>query len=463
MDIHANGIAHHLAVLGPQARAGEARPAFVFLHYFGGSGESWDEVVRGIDGRARCIAPDLRGFGDTGAPGSGYAIDDYANDIAALVETLGLSDYVLVGHSMGGKIALALAARRLAGLRALLLVAPSPPVLEPMAEEERARLLATHGSRQAALETIGKAVHRPLPPARLERAVRDNLRSSPAAWRAWLERGSREDISACMGSIEVPVTVLLGRNDRVMPRVLMQREVADAVGGILVIASDAGHLLPLETPQVVVHALRGFLEAAPPAPRYPAGTTRALVGSDLVTPPTREALAARLAPGDAASRFLTGPEYAVLRAACARLIPHPAAPKIAAAIDHRLAEGRTDGWRYDDMPPDPEACRLGLRGLDESARAMFGAGFATVDGEAQDRVLAAVQRGAPPGAVWETLAARRFFEEFLTECAEAFYSEAAGQDDIGYAGFADTHGWQGIGLGDRAPHEPQPLAEDRDA
>lgn len=455
-----NGVATHVDVQGD-----DGAPAVIFLHYFGGSARSWGEVVEGLAGQARCIAPDLRGFGDNTAPANGYAVDDYADDVAALVAAFGIGDYVLVGHSMGGKIALALAARRPAGLRALLLLAPSPPTPEPMSDGERARLLATHGERTAALESVRKITHRPLPPALIERAVADNLRSSAAAWRAWLERGSREDLSGRMGEVAVPVTVLVGRNDPVMPRPVLQHDVAERVGGTLVVASDAGHLLPLESPQVVIGALRELLRPpAPPPGTYPSGTVHALLGTDLVTAPTRDALTVRLAPAaDEAPRFLDAPLYATLRAACARLVPQPDRPDpvdLAAGIDRRLAEDHSDGWRYDAMPPDREAYRLGLRGLDEHARAMFHADFAALAGGVQDAVLGAVQRGEAHGGSWRSVPATRFFEELLAECVGGYYSAPAAQDEIGYVGYADAHGWQRIGFDDVEAHEPRRVPEE---
>ena len=452
-----NGVAHHVEVTGERGA-----PAFVFLHYFGGSSRSWAEVIDKLAAHARCVAPDLRGFGASAAPPSGYAVGDYVDDVAALVAAFGIDDYVLVGHSMGGKIALALAARNPAGLRALVLLAPSPPTPEPMTDDERSHLLATHGERAAARATVLKITRRPLPPALLERAVEDNLRTAPAAWRAWLEHGSREDISARMGNVCVPVTVLVGRHDPAMPRPILQREVIERVGGTLVVASDAGHLLPLESPDVVVHALREFVAGSKVTPsRYPSGTTRALLDTDLVTAPTREALAMRLAPGgNDVTRFFDLVAYATLRAACARLIPQPKRSHpvdLAIGIDQRLAEGKSDGWRYDDMPPDGEAYRLGLRGLDESARAMFDANFVDLDSASQDAVLGAVQRGEARGESWSVVPAAHFFEELLAECVEGYYSVPAAQDEIGYAGFADAHGWQAVGVDQLQTHEPRSL------
>ena len=238
--------------------SGAGEPAFVFLHYFGGSHRSWSEVTAHLPG-FRCIAPDLRGFGDSDASGSGYSVDESADDVAALVDEMDLENYVLVGHSMGGKIALALAARRPRGLQRLVLIAPSPPTPEPIVDEERTRLLEGYGDRRAAEKTFRAITALPVSPALRERVIKDNLRTSRVAWRAWLERGSREDISARMSDIEVPVLVLAGECDEGMTPDLLQREVVERIGGAQMrVVRGAGHLLPIEAPQEIAQALVGL-------------------------------------------------------------------------------------------------------------------------------------------------------------------------------------------------------------
>ena len=69
----------------------------------------------------------------------------------------------------------------------------------------------------------------------------------------------------------------------------------------------------------------------------------------------------------------------------------------------------------------------------------------------------AVQRGEAPGESWSVVPAARFFEELLAECVEGYYSAPAAQDEIGYAGFADAHGWQAVGVDQLQTHEPRSL------
>jgi pimeloyl-ACP methyl ester carboxylesterase len=251
MRIQANGASFFVE------QSGAGNTTLVFLHFFGGSSQSWCEVMSLLPSTCRCIAPDLRGFGDSEATPSGYSVAQSADDVLALLQVLETHDFVLVGHSMGGKIALEIAARRPKCLRALVLLAPSPPTPEPMPDEERARLASTWGQREAVRETIGKITACPLPPQVLERAIEDGARSSRAAWMSWLELGSREDISPRMSRIQVPVTVVAGACDEGMtPQVLEREVVARVANSRLIVQSSSGHLLPLEAPHEVADCIR---------------------------------------------------------------------------------------------------------------------------------------------------------------------------------------------------------------
>lgn len=230
--------------------------------------------------------------------------------------------------------------------------------------------------------------------------------------------------------------------------------------------SDPARTVPFPEPLAAAAAERANAT-------YPPGTAHRLLATDLVTPKTRAVLEGRIAahaiPGTPEPRFFTRAEFTTLEAVCARLIPQPDRQHpidLAGVIDGRLADGKTDGWRYDSMPPDPEAYRRALRGLDEAATAMSNSAnarllehrFATLDASGQDAVLLAVQRGEAAGAVWQTMPATRFFEELLAEVVESYYSQPLAEDEIGYAGFADAHGWQRIGLDQLEPFEPRPLS-----
>ena len=246
-----NGIYH----LDSRGRA--TQPALIFLHYFGGSARTWLELTEGLADRFYCLALDLRGFGQSVSRSADFGISSYSDDLCELIEKLALTDYRLVGHSMGGKIALSLAARQPTGLSGLVLLAPSPPTPEPMEDTERQRLRTTHGQRAAALQTLGKITAHPLPPPLLERAVEDNLRSNKDAWQAWLQDGSRENLSDQMKEVTQPIQIIVGEADPVIPPSLIKRELLNRLSTTprLEILPGVGHLSPLEAPDAVEWAI----------------------------------------------------------------------------------------------------------------------------------------------------------------------------------------------------------------
>src|SRR5258705_9282166 len=83
---------------------GDQQPALVFLHYWGGTGRTWGLVIRELAGRHRCVAPDLRGWGGSDQQAGDYDLHTLADDVPAIIASLGLSPYLLVRQSIGGKI-----------------------------------------------------------------------------------------------------------------------------------------------------------------------------------------------------------------------------------------------------------------------------------------------------------------------------------------------------------------------
>ena len=240
------------------AEHGNGPDALVFLHYFGGSGRAWAHVAALLAERWRCVMPDLRGFGDSNGMSGPFSLNRAADDVLNLVRHLKLERWQLIGHSMGGKIALAVAARQPPGLSRLILLAPSPPTPEPIAASKRANLLASQTSRTAAEKAAHESCGQLLPDALFQQVVDDRLRTAPAAWRWWLESGSREHLEAAMPQVVVPVQVLSGELDTDIPAAVIKREVMARLPlAKLSLITGCGHLLPLEAPLQVAQAIRG--------------------------------------------------------------------------------------------------------------------------------------------------------------------------------------------------------------
>ena len=224
------------------------------LHYWAGSGRAFDLLRPWLPPGTALLAPDLPGFGGQAAPaGFDYSVAAYADWVADFIKAHQLKDFELLGHSMGGKFALALAARRPAGLRRLTLLSPSPPAGEPSPEKGRRAALAAFGNPMAAEATYCRIVQRPLPAAQHRQVVGDNLRTTAPAWDEWLLRGSREDISARVPRIQVPCRLLVGQHDRAIVPGTQRRLTLPLLppGTRLAVVPGAGHLLPLEAPEAV--------------------------------------------------------------------------------------------------------------------------------------------------------------------------------------------------------------------
>ncbi len=175
-----------------------------------------------------------------------------------------------------------------------------------------------------------------------------------------------------------------------------------------------------------------------------------LLQSDLVTEATRQVLSQRLEAVTGAPQFFAASDFAILEAVSARLLPQEFT-NLALEVDLRLVRGETDGWRYDALPSDGEAYRQGLHALETSALQQFSASFADLTDERKDALLGAAQAGELSIEGWDGFAVRRFFEDLLAELTELYMSHPLAQQEIGYIGFADAHGWQRVGLNQSAP------------
>lgn len=195
--------------------------------------------------------------------------------------------------------------------------------------------------------------------------------------------------------------------------------------------------------------------------KYPAGTVSALLDTDLVTPETRNVLKERLERKETIEpSFFDLGTFITLRAVCNRLIPQPDAGKtvdVAGCLDSILAEGKGNGWRYNDMPPDDKAYLTGLHGINETSKTMFGAAFTLLGEAAQDQVLHSIQNNTAVGKTWETIPARLFFEELLAAVVEFYYSHPFAKEEIGEVAMADAKGWLKMGLNQLEAHEPKVL------
>lgn len=260
MKINSNGVRINVK------DQGSGSPAVVFLHYWGGSSATWDAVVSALPCQFRLVRPDLRGWGEsqeltTPATSLGYGLSDFAADIMAVIESLELKEYVLAGHSMGGKIAQLIASRRPHGLAGLVLVAPAPPGPLQLPPEARSAMATAYESETSVSQAIEHMLTaRPLSDAHRHQVIRDSLKGLPAAKAAWPLATSHEDITGLIALINVPVLVIAGALDKVDPVSTLTTQVLERIPQArLHVLEGTGHLSPLESPEEIARLVSEFI------------------------------------------------------------------------------------------------------------------------------------------------------------------------------------------------------------
>jgi pimeloyl-ACP methyl ester carboxylesterase len=242
--------------------SGAPGTALVFLHYWGGTARSWAPVIAQLPEALRKITIDARGWGGSDRPESGYDMATMADDVEAVIAHLGVDRYILVGHSMGGKVAQLLASRCPAGLAGLVLVAPSPAQGKALSAQEREALSGAYTSSEAIGWTIDHVLtERVLPAFLREQVMADSLSGADEAKRQWPAAGIAEDVSANVGSIAVPVIVIGGEKDKVdSVEMLASMVVPSLPGATMRTIAGVGHLIPLEAPEELARCVVEFIQ-----------------------------------------------------------------------------------------------------------------------------------------------------------------------------------------------------------
>lgn len=238
---------------------GDRGKVLVFLHYFGGSAQSWKWVGEKLKDTFRCISITLPGFG--GTPGfPAPSVQCYAQYVQDQLSLLAVNDYVLIGHSMGGKISMQIAADAADGsVEQLILIAPSPPSTEPISTEEKERMLKTPDRREAE-RTIARITKKPLSDDQHTVAVQNQLDVDSATRRWWVLEGTDHSIVDLVRPLDLPITVLASEDDPAIAEDVIKKKVLSVFSQAkLMTTRHAGHLLPMEESEWVAESIRGIV------------------------------------------------------------------------------------------------------------------------------------------------------------------------------------------------------------
>ena len=243
--------------LAYERRGTRGSAPLVLLHGYPLDHHLWDEVVPLLENTFDLILPDLRGFGESTTVDLPYTMDDYASDVAKLLDQLDIQKTAIAGHSMGGYVALAFA--RLYPERVSGLGLVSSQVLADAPDRKEGRYKS---AAEVAENGIGSVVATMTPKFTADENLQGFARTAmerqqPAAYIGALRAmAERKDSTPLLSSLDVPVVVVHGDADALIP-VDRAREVKAALPqAYFVEISGTGHMPMMEAKEQTAEALK---------------------------------------------------------------------------------------------------------------------------------------------------------------------------------------------------------------
>lgn len=163
-----------------------------------------------------------------------------------------------------------------------------------------------------------------------------------------------------------------------------------------------------------------------------------------------------------AVRFFSQQEAVLMQTVIDRVLPQDDRDEahtipLLPAIDERLFNKSINGYRYEDMPSDQEAYRLGLAAIAEMAQQRFGQSFVALSVHRQELLLKSLHDGKPDPehTIWERMPVKRFWAMLLGDCVAAYYSHPWAWDEVGFGGPAYPRGYMRLEGGMPEPWETE--------
>jgi len=240
--------------------------ALLLVHGFPLNRLAWIKQWAGLKASHRVIAPDLRGFGESGATNGPVAMSRYAEDLMSLIHHLRLGPVTLVGHSMGGYIALAFAAAYPQALHGLVLVS-TKSAADNLEVAAARRKLAERVREEGVGIVIDDMAPRMLSAGNANTSMAEEVRglmapSKPLGIISALQgMADRPNMASRLGLIRVPTLVISGTEDAVIPPSESEALAKAIAGAQLELIPNGGHLVAFECAEAFNKALSDWMAA----------------------------------------------------------------------------------------------------------------------------------------------------------------------------------------------------------
>ena len=235
----------------------------VTSHSFSFARREWIEASAPLSEQFRVVAVDAPGHGEAHAI-PGYTMAEMATAFAATINELGLTDYVLVGHSMTSKVMQILSSRAGTGLglkhppAKLVLITPTPLGEEVGGLELRRSLFESRRDRADAEKFVLDRTAVQLTPEVFDRTCEDYARMNRKAWDAWLTAGVNEDWTERAAPIDVETLLIVADRDPVWGLEMQKKMTVPHLSNVTLASVDSGHQVPLEAPQALSDLITAF-------------------------------------------------------------------------------------------------------------------------------------------------------------------------------------------------------------
>lgn len=233
----------------------------ILLHGVTDSSFSFSQVMPGLAADYHVYALDQRGHGDSDRPeDQGYTWTDFAADVIAFMDAMGIERATLVGHSMGSLVAQQVAITAPERVERLVLVASATTVRnEGVLEFQRAvDTLDDPVPEEFAREFQVSTIYQPLSEDFLDRVVAESLKLPARVWRAAMAGMLAAD-PVSYGDIRHPTLILWGDQDAILPRSEQDLLVSKLANASLKVYPETGHALHWERPEQFVQDLKKFI------------------------------------------------------------------------------------------------------------------------------------------------------------------------------------------------------------